>query len=330
MKDSLVHLSRYFMSAFAGIVAISLVLLVMGSSRAAILSLGGPILFAGWAAGMVPATLRLLRRAKKPVITGVLAAGLTAGIVAAAILIPGIDGPNPGGTELDGSLAARTVQPGRVYQGEQYSVVVDRVVGTELGQVIVANHAESVDSRLRVYREGYWDQAGNQLILPEGPDLDLDRLRGFGAPMLPVAVRTMARDVHDFWATVVLVWSSPIPDAASPLVPAGLQAIVSPVIAVLMTTVLLMGIWIPLRLTRWPLLNAIVAVAYLRAVVALPAGVRSLMSSEIVPRWVPEADVAVYVVTASVAVGVLLVIGALVLPSLTAWRHAMHVPERRS
>lgn len=327
MKDTLVHLSLYVLFALACIAAILLVLLVMGTSLRAVVPVVGPIVVAGWAGGMVPATLRVLRRARRPRLTVSGAACLTAGVVVGAILFSGGTGLNvsqsrPMGSLLSGSLPVQTVQSGRVYQGREHAVVIDRVVGAELGSVIVADHMEEIDVRLQLYPEGYWDQLHNLLILPDGPDIDLDDLKGFGVPEMPVAVRATAADVLDLWTAVVVLWNSPLPLVDS--------SWVSPVLAVLVVTLLFIVVWTPLRLTRWPLLNVVVAVAYLRAVAALPAVLRRITRIDSVARWIPEVSAAELFVIGGMTVFMGVAIGALLLPSVSHWRHNMHFQEHQS
>lgn len=330
MKDILAHLAFYLLCAVACVTAVVLVLLVMGSSLRTIVPLASTIVVAGWAGGMVPATLRVLRTAKRPILTATGAACLTAVVVVAVVVLSGSSRDTIDDVQRASSLPVNTVQPGRVYQGQEHSVVIDRVAGAELGPVVVADHMEGIDTRLQVYSEGYWDQADNQLILPGGPDIDLDTLKGFGVPEMPAAVRSTAADVLDFWATAVVLWHGPIPFVDAQWGPPFLSAIVSPVITVLLITLLLIVVWTPLRLTRWPLLNLAVAVAYLRGVVALPTALRRVMRIDRVGRAIPDVTLAEWIVVAGFLVFLGVAVVALILPSVSHWRHTMHFEERQS
>ncbi|MFW5827758.1 MAG: hypothetical protein ACOCU4_06685 [Alkalispirochaeta sp.] len=317
MKDTLVHLSLYVLFAAICIGSVVLVLLVMGASLQGVAPLAGPIVIAGWAGGMVPATLRVLQRARRPVLAISGAACLTAGVVVGMIIFSGssrLDGVEPPSVE--------TVQAGRVYQGQEYSVIIDRVVGTDLGPVIVADHTEELDATLQLYPEGYWDRLHNLLILPSGPDIDLDDLKGFGVPDMPESVRGTAGDVVDLWTTAVVLWNS-----SMPFVPVSW---VAPVLTVLLITLLLIVVWTPLRLTRWPLLNMVVALAYLRALAALPAAMRGIARIDGVEAWLPEMSAAELFAIGGAAVFLGLAVVSLLLPSVSHWRHHMHFQEHQS
>ncbi|MEX2444955.1 MAG: hypothetical protein WD492_15245 [Alkalispirochaeta sp.] len=330
MKDALLHLTLYVLFAVACAVAILSVLVVMGASLGAIVPMLGTVALSGWVVGMVPATLRLLRRGRRPVTTATMVACITAGMVVVAILTQGGGERVPAESRLLSSMSEGTVVPGRVYQGREYSVLVDRLSGNEVGPVIVADHTEDIDARFRVHPEGYWDRLHNELVLPDGSDINLNDLRGFGVPSMPAAVRNTAADVRGLVETAAVLWSSSVPFVESGQLPLILRSTISPVLVVLVLTLLLTAVWTPLRLTRWPLLNVVVGLAYLRAVTALPTIAVWLMRVEIVTRWMPGVTRAELVLLGGIAMFLVLALVALLVPSLPNWRHNMHFRESGS
>lgn len=330
MKDALLHLSLYILCALGCAIAILLVLLVMGASWGAIGFFIGPVLLSAWALGMVPATLRLLRRARRPVMTAMLVACLTAGVVSASIVLHGTSRISPAGSPIARSMSEGTVETGRIYQGREYSVMVDQVNGNELGPVIVVDHTEGIDARMNVHSQGYWDHVRNELILPGDSDIALDDLRGFGVPVMPATVRSTVSDVLGLVESATLLWSAPLPFFDSARIPPIFRTLVSPMLSVLVLTLLIIAVWTPLRLTRWPLLNVVVGLAYLRVVAALPTAVDQLMQVEFVARRTPGVSWSEFLLVGGVATFLIIAVVSLLLPSVAQWRHHMHFQERRS
>lgn len=330
MKDALLHLSLYILCALGCAVAILSVLLVMGASFGVIGLLLGPVLFSAWALGMVPATLRLLRWARRPVITATLVACLTAGVLSASILLHVTSGISPVESPIARSMSEGTVETGRIYQGRDYSVMVDQVNGSELGPVIVVDHTERIDARITVHSEGYWDHQNNELILPDDSDIDLDHVRGFGVPAMPPAVQSTVTDVQRLVESTSSLWSGPLPFFDSDRVAPIFRTLVSPMLSVLVITLLLIAVWTPLRLTRWPLLNVVVGLAYLRVVAALPTAVDRLMQVEFVARRTPAVTRSESLLVGGAVLFLIMAVVSLLLPSVAQWRHNMHFQERRS
>lgn len=327
MKNALLHLSVYFLYATLCAAVIVAVLWVMGASLAALAPLTPSVLFSAWAVGMVPATLRLLRRGRYPVLTAVGVAGITAAVLVGMILLYGTEGDDSAESQLVRSMAEGTLETGRIYQGRDYSVLVEGMTGSELRSVVVTDHTEGIGPRITVYPEGYWHRLNAELILPDGPDLDLNTLKGFGIPVMPAAVRSTVTDVLSVVETTALLWSAPVPFLREDFLPSMVRSIASPLLVVLVFTLLLTAVWTPLRLTRWPLLNVVAGLAYLRAVVALPAAADQLMRLEIVTRWLPGVSRGELVLLTGGLVLLVLVLVALLRPSLNTWRHNMHFQE---
>ncbi len=327
VKNALLHLSWYFLYAALCAVGIVLVLLVMGASLAALGSVAASVLFSAWAVGMVPATLRVLRWAHRPVLVAVGVAGISAAVLVGMILLHGTGEGATAESQLVRAMTEGRVETGRIYQGERYSVLVEAVTGSELRSVVVTDHTEEIEQRITVYSEGYWDRLNGELILPDGPEIDLNTLKGFGLPVMPPAVRTTVSDVLRLVETAALLWSAPVPFVAPDSVPPAAQSLLSPVLTVLMLTLLLTAVWTPLRLTRWPLLNVVAGLAYLRLVVALPAATDQLVRVETVTRRLPEISRAELVVLVGGLVLLVLALLAIVRPSLASWRHNMHFQE---
>jgi hypothetical protein len=330
VKDALLHLSLYVLFAVACAAAILLVLLVLGASPISIVPLLGPLLVFAWAVGMIPATLRLLRAGRRPVLTAFVVGCLTAGVVSSGILLYRADDSTPAHITLVSSMSQGTVETGRIYQGHASSIIVEGITGNELQSVVVVDHSMSADTRVRIYPRGYWDRVDNELILSEGPDIALDDLKGFGVPVMPSAIRNTAADVLRLMDTATSLWYAPSPLVDADRVPELLRKIVSPFLIVLVITLLFMVVWVPLRLTRWPLLNVVAGLAYLRGVAALPVVVDRLTRLELVARWIPglERTASLLVAAGSLILGLALL--SLLLPSLSNWRHNMHFQERRS
>ncbi|MFO8042919.1 MAG: hypothetical protein R6U25_06945 [Alkalispirochaeta sp.] len=327
MKNSLLHLSWYFIYAALCAVVIVSVMLVMGASLVALGSVAALVLFSAWAVGMVPATLRVLRRGRRPVLVAVGVAGFTAAMLVGTVLLHGTGVAATAESQVVWAMTEGRVETGRIYQGEQYSVLVDAVTGSELRSVVVTDHTETVEQRITTYPEGYWDRFNGELILPDGPEIDLNTLKGFGLPEMPPAVRTTVSDVLRLVETAALLWSAPVPFLSPDSLPPPVQSLLSPVLTVLMLTLLLTAVWTPLRLTRWPLLNVVAGLAYLRLVVALPAVTDQLMRLELVARWLPEMSRAELVMLVGGLVFLVLALLAVLRPSLASWRHNMHFQE---
>lgn len=327
MKNVLLHLSGYFLYAVLCAVVIVSVLLVMGAPLAVLGSIAAVVLFSSWAVGMVPATLRVLQRARRPVLVVVAVAVLTAAALVATILLHGPGGGGVVESQLARAMTEGKVETGRIYQGERYSVLVGAVTGSELRSVVVTDHTETVEQRITVYPEGYWDRLNSELILPDGPEVDLNTVKGFGLPVLPPAVRATVTDFLGLVETAASLWNAPVPFLAAESVSPRIRSLLSPVLTVLMLTLLLTAVWTPLRLTRWPLLNVVAGLAYLRLVVAIPAITDQLLSVEIVTRRLPEISRTELVVLMGGLVFVVLVLLTILRPSLSTWRHNMHFQE---
>ena len=134
-------------------------------------------------------------------------------------------------------------------------------------------------------------------------------------------------DVLIFVDHIERSWRAALPPRLQEVLPSVAAAAARPALTVLVVALAIAAVWTPVRFSRWPLLNVVVAVAYLRLLVAVPriAWVPWLESAvwRRAPSWV--VDDRVLLMWAAMAI--VLLIAAVALPSLTRWRHAMHYQE---
>jgi hypothetical protein len=82
----------------------------------------------------------------------------------------------------------------------------------------------------------------------------------------------------------------------------------------------LIGVWTPARLFRWPLLNLLVSIMYLRLVVAVPALVVRFSVGALLPDFLPAFVGANLTPLVWGTLGIVLLVVAAFLPSLKRWR----------
>jgi hypothetical protein len=299
------------------------VLLAMGWSVSSLPKVSAPVLLVAAIIATILVFLGRLRRVTAPGIAAVAMVFVMAATVG-GVLILGADLTTV--AEGAGRIGSRGIEEHTIYQGPRYSVVVERSVGSDLGELVVVDHRMAGEiPRIQRDTEAYLDPRDGVILRPGRPDIPVSELEGFGPPTFPGMVLRAAGDAV---ASVVELRRSALRELPlPPALPGNLGRGISAVLSVLVLALAITAIWTPMRLTRWPLLNLVASVAFGRLIVAIPRLADSLMALEFVSGRIPpllreEAPVILW--SALVAVTILV---SVFLPSLADWRHQMHYGE---
>ncbi|SIQ35154.1 hypothetical protein SAMN05920897_107107 [Alkalispirochaeta americana] len=119
--------------------------------------------------------------------------------------------------------------------------------------VVLVRHREV--PRLRVHREISWDTGGSRLILPGGDEIGTASIAGLGRRALPPVLRRLTNDL-------LRVFRGPGRGDSLPAFALRGGAL----------TAALALVWVVVRLTRWPLLNGVAALGWIRLILAVPRG----------------------------------------------------------
>ncbi|WP_146049506.1 hypothetical protein [Alkalispirochaeta sphaeroplastigenens] len=163
--------------------------------------------------------------------------------------------------------------------------------------------------RLAVYREITWDTGEGRLVLPGGDALASTAIAGLGRRALPPVLRRLSLDL-------LRVFRGPNRGESVVMVLARGGAL----------TAALVLVWVVTRLTRWPLLNGVLALAWVRVVLAVPRGAD--LATELWREYLPPLLLTSEFVWAVMA----LVLGgiALVQPPFRRWqRDTLGIGEKR-
>jgi len=287
------------------------VLLAMGWTVPSLPTVSAPVLLVAAIIATILVLLTRLRRVTAPGIAAVAMVFVIAATVGGVLVL---------GADLT------SIEEHTIYPGPRYSIVVERSVGSDLGELVVVDHRMAGEiPRIQRDTEAYLDPRDGVIFRPGRPDIPVSELEGFGPPTLPGMVLRAAGDAV---ASVVELRRSALRELPlPPALPGNLGRGISAVLSVLLLALAITAIWTPMRLTRWPLLNLVASVAFGRLIVAIPRLADSLMALEFVSGWVPpllreEAPVILW--SALVAVTILV---SVFLPSLADWRHQMHYGE---
>ena len=308
------------------VVAFGTLLAVVGVSVSALPTVLPPVLLVSVSLAVVTGLNRAIRRPLAAVPAFLLVLVTVALVTVGAHLLYTLRGP------VDSAVVTRAAErgsilPHTIYHGSRFAVVVADQTGADLSDVVVIDYWSTASARVNRYPAAYWNRADGLLILPDGPDVPTDRLTGFGRPELPAVVRNSIDDVLIFVDHIERSWRAALPPRLQEVLPSVAAAAARPALTVLVVALAIAAVWTPVRFSRWPLLNVVVAVAYLRLLVAVPR-----------IAWVPWLESAVWrrarswvvddrVLLMWAAMAIVLLIAAVALPSLTRWRHAMHYQE---
>jgi hypothetical protein len=217
------------------------------------------------------------------------------------------------------SLRPISIPSGVILRGEDFGMLVDEVRGVEFVDVtIVEPTAVPMVSR---YGAAYWDRSRQELILAGRSDLPVENVAVMARPRVPGAVASAARDAD---AAAQLIAGAPgrtLPAVLGIELNAFLMRLVSLVFTVGAFSVAVAGMWTPARASRWPLLNAVLALAYGRVVLAasrvraLPNAIPISPAPEIVDVMLPEA--------LWLGVGLASLTISALLPPLKTWRRGV-------
>lgn len=230
--------------------------------------------------------------------------------------------------ERNGAPVASVAQApphGRLLRLSHAAVYIGERTDERLQRVLVWRQSEGADGpRFVLYPEARYDAASESILFPgDGEPLSLREMRDgpWPAQQAPAALASLMRDVQ--WISGRLRADLVPPPVGGVLV--GLLTVVSLSFAVIMS-------WSLVRLTRWPLFNAIVAVCWLRLLLFLAALPSDPSITELVSdvKLVGEAfgglgTVTEYLYPAALALTGLLLLGlSIVLPSFAQWKRETH------
>jgi hypothetical protein len=236
----------------------------------------------------------VLKRAKRPLIPLVLVGAVTAG----ALLLAGLF-DSESRTPVPRSI--RTAHVIRIGDTRIYAVSQEG-----LSYSPVVTHTESLNPGFFLHSEGVVDVATGELLIPSsGLELDLtesdDSYPALVEP--PHFLMPVLRDLQV--ATRVLSLS----DGKFALLTA------------LALSLLVVSLWTLVRLTRWPLFNAVVVFGVLRLAVWIIASIHEGSLNEIAVAAVGSDSLGMVAAAVVAVVAVLLGAASILLPSLEQWRH---------
>jgi hypothetical protein len=301
--------------------ALLAVLLAMGWTVPSLDAVISPVVLVAAIIATILVLLSRLRSVTAPLVTFAAMVFVVAAVVAGVVLLA----PAPVETVNGPPWSVRRgIDPNTIYQGPRFSVVVERSIGSDLGEVIFVDHRMAAEiPRIQRDQEAYLDTRGGVVIRPGRPDIPVTELEGFGPPSLPGMVLRAAEDAV---SAVGELRRSSLRELPLPL-PAGISRAVAATLSVLIMALAITAIWTAMRLTRWPLLNLVASVAYGRLLVAIPRLARDLVEREPVSGWLPPLLVEEAPVVLWLALLVLMLLVSVFLPSLSDWRHHMHYGE---
>jgi hypothetical protein len=191
-----------------------------------------------------------------------------------------------------------------ILQGESVSFWVGERNGVELRDLVVFRTGEI--PTIRRVESATWNPSADEIYLANGDPIKTAETEGIFRWELPESIERTVGDVERVYRQLARAYRS--------------RSIV--VILVWIGTFVLAAafLWTPARLFRWPLLNAITAFAYVRAVIAIPAFLHTYSPIESTPFTVPELVIRFQVPIAWAIAATLLLVVAVVLPSLSHWR----------
>ena len=236
----------------------------------------------------------VLKRATRPLIPLILVGGLTA----AALVATGLFDP-----EVTSPPTARSMRPQTIVRAGNIRVYALGHEGLSYGPLV--SHDLGMVPGFRVHPEGVIDLETGDLVIPSSamsvPLTESDD--SYPALVRPPDLLTRALADLDVVTRVVSLGT----DSSAPLTIAALSLLV-------------VSLWTLVRLTRWPLFNAVAAIATLRFVVWLIASIRSGSLSELAVSAAGSSSLP-YATAAIVAgLAVILAAASILLPSFKTWK----------
>lgn len=270
---------------------------------------------------VVLAVLFSMRRASgRPVVpavylgwTGLVVTVAVAGIVLAHqfVLLP----------DLPDRALGEVVATDVILHGNRHSLVVGEATDTQVRDVIVIAHDRDQTPAIRYGAEGIWNRVDQRLTLTGGMEIDAREIDGLGRTSQPRALSATIGDIDRLAAHFM----ASVRDSSLIPIPWGqlFARVLAFAVAVAMT-------WTAIRFSRWPLINVVLALLYLRLVVAIPTlsarfGLEMRVSAVIPPIFVPFTTTGLWLLIALIMALVLIP-----LPRFGAWRREMDPKGARS
>ncbi len=251
--------------------------------------------------------LRSLFKAIVPVLFLVLLFVTSALILTGAVFLHHPDGGMP----FSDPVLQRYLPTGVILSGGDVSVRIDDTTGVILSDVLLVYHRHIPS--IQVIPEAMWDAEKSQIVLPNGTEIESENFSEVLWWRIPPAIRNIAADSKNLFMIL-----------AEPLFSGRLVHAVMVWSAFLLA---LLAVWTPARLFRWPLLNLVISLAYLRAVLALPDWLQSLIELFSLPDWIPGVLSDYPVVPGWALSALVLLIIAVFLPPLDRWQREMMEEE---
>lgn len=244
--------------------------------------------------------------------TGLIVTVVVAGIVLAHqfVLLP----------DLPDRALGEVVATDVILHGSRHSLVVGEATDTQVRDVIVISHNGQTPA-IRYGVEGIWNRVDQQLTLSGGLEIDAHEIDGLGRTSQPRALSATIGDIDRLTAHFMASARDSI------LIPVPWGQLFARVLAF---SVAVTMTWTAIRFSRWPLINAVLALLYLRLVVAVPTlsarfGLEMRVSAVIPPIFVPFTTTSVWLLIALIMALVLIP-----LPRFGAWRREMDPQGARS
>lgn len=211
------------------------------------------------------------------------------------------------------------INPGTIYQGDRFGLLVTKVTGAQLDGLVLVDSELFASSAFSVAERGYWDRERSVVTGPASVEIPTDTLPGFGSPGVPMFVRSLGADLEQ---SLEVIGESP--GSGFPL---SVPPVIWRVVLSVMFSAAAMGLWTGLHLSRWPLINLVVVVAYLRLVVAVPGLVALDRFAGLLERYLPSWLLEAWPLLGWATLALLSLIVASAVPSLAKWRHNMGFQE---
>ncbi|MFP4211270.1 MAG: hypothetical protein ACLFR8_08515 [Alkalispirochaeta sp.] len=303
MKRTLLVPVALFLHMIVYAVVIGVPVFFLGLEGSAIVGHLGLVLFAAMTVAVPAVSVRSVFRPIVPVVFLLMlifaTAAFTLGIVVLDTVVLDRHTRDPG-TE-------RGIPVGAILTGPEFSLFVGDATGVALEDVLVFRTGEV--PRIMRFENAVWNSRAQEIV-----STDPDTPGRFAAAELDTVswrrVPPSIRRVVDDLATVYA-----LPAGSFRLGNTRDLAIYLGSLVLALTAV-----WTPARLFRWPMLNVLLAIGYLRGVLWVPSGVVAYSMIERLPDWVPTLfgeylTATIWIVSAMILFGI-----ALVLPSLARWR----------
>lgn len=261
------------------------------------LSLVGPVVLGA----LLPAFIfTIIRSVLKPIVPWLFLVLLT---VSAGLLLAGaVSLPEFGHAGVSPDPALTRHLPEKVIlSGTDVSIRIGTATGVALSDVLIVHHDEL--PAIRHVPEGVWNAADGRLSFPEGESVSVEQFSEILWWNAPPTLRRIAADI----SSVFFVLAGSFQTGMS------LEFFVTWAAFLLALT----AVWTPARFFRWPLLNLVIALSYLRLVLAVPDWVASgipFLSKTLSGMTVPPVAIVWGVC------GVSLLCVSLFLPSLALWQ----------